>query len=79
MYGKLMDFIGGRRPDFSHMRLWTSGSAPLLVRDFERIKEVFGKEPVEREGMTETGMNFSNPVRGTRKPGSIGVPLPGLG
>ncbi len=78
MYGKLMDVMGGMRPDFSHMRLWTSGSAPLLVGDFERIKEVFGKEPVEREGMTETGMNFSNPVRGTRKPGSIGVPLPGL-
>jgi malonyl-CoA/methylmalonyl-CoA synthetase len=78
MYGKLMDFMGERRHDFSHMRLWTSGSAPLLVKDFERIKEVFGKEPVEREGMTETGMNFSNPVRGTRRPGSIGVPLPGL-
>jgi len=78
MYATLMDYLGERRPDLSHMRLWTSGSAPLLVRDFERIKEVFGKEPVEREGMTETGMNFSNPVRGTRKPGSIGVPLPGL-
>ncbi len=78
MYGKLMDFMGDKRPDFSHIRLWTSGSAPLLARDFERIKEVFGKEPVEREGMSETGMNFSNPVRGTRKPGSIGMPLPGL-
>ena len=78
MYGKLMDFMGERRPDFSHMRLWTSGSAPLLARDFERIKEAFGKEPVEREGMTETGMNFSNPLQGARKPGSIGVPLPGL-
>ncbi len=78
MYGKLLETLGDRRPDFSHMRLWTSGSAPLLPRDFERIRDTFGKEPVEREGMSETGMNFSNPVRGTRKPGSIGHPLPGL-
>jgi malonyl-CoA/methylmalonyl-CoA synthetase len=78
MYAKLMDYVGEQRLDFAHMRLWTSGSAPLLVKDFERIKEAFGKEPVEREGMTETGMNFSNPVRGVRKPGSIGLPLPGL-
>jgi malonyl-CoA/methylmalonyl-CoA synthetase len=50
----------------------------LLVKDFERIKQTFGKEPVEREGMSETGMNFSNPLRGKKKPGSIGLPLPGL-
>ena len=78
MYGKLMDYLGDRRPDFDHIRLWTSGSAPLLVKDFERIRRVFGKEPVEREGMSETGMNFSNPITGIRKPGSIGLPLPGL-
>jgi malonyl-CoA/methylmalonyl-CoA synthetase len=78
IYAKLMDQVGDRKFDFSHMRLWTSGSAPLLARDFERIHELFGKEPVEREGMSETGMNFSNPVRGRRKPGSIGIPLPAL-
>ena len=80
MYSRLMDYLQDRRlqPDFSHMRLWTSGSAPLLVKDFERIKRIFGKEPVEREGMSETGMNFSNPLNGMRKPGSIGVPLPDL-
>jgi malonyl-CoA/methylmalonyl-CoA synthetase len=50
----------------------------LLPKDFERIRGVFGKEPVEREGMSETGMNFSNPLRGVRKPGSIGLPLPNL-
>ena len=76
MYGKMMDYLGGKVLDFEHMRLWTSGSAPLLPRDFERIKRIFGKEPVEREGMSETGMNFSNPLRGVRKPGSIGLPLP---
>jgi malonyl-CoA/methylmalonyl-CoA synthetase len=78
MYGKLMEHMGEVKRDFHHMRLWTSGSAPLLAEDFERINAVFGNEPIEREGMTETGMNFSNPLRGVRKPGSIGVPLPGL-
>ena len=78
MYGKLMDYLGDRKLDFEHMRLWTSGSAPLLPQDFERIYKTFGKRPVEREGMTETGMNFSNPLRGKRKAGSIGYPLPGL-
>lgn len=78
MYGKMMDYVGEKRFDFKHMRLWTSGSSPLLAKDFERITKIFGKEPVEREGMSETGMNFSNPVRGKRKPGSIGLPLPDL-
>jgi acyl-CoA synthetase (AMP-forming)/AMP-acid ligase II len=66
----------GKKQDFSHLRLLASGSAPLLPKDFERIKKVFGKEPVEREGMSETGMNFSNPLRDMKKPGSIGLPLP---
>jgi malonyl-CoA/methylmalonyl-CoA synthetase len=78
MYAKLMEYLGDDRPDFAHVRLWTSGSAPLLVADFERIHQVFGKQPVEREGMSETGMNFSNPLHGRRKPGSIGIPLPQL-
>jgi malonyl-CoA/methylmalonyl-CoA synthetase len=78
MYAKLMEQIDERAFDFSHMRLWTSGSAPLLIQDFERIHQLFGKEPLEREGMSETGMNFSNPLHGKRKPGSIGIPLPDL-
>jgi malonyl-CoA/methylmalonyl-CoA synthetase len=79
MYTKLLDFLEAKkRPDFSHLRLITSGSAPLLIKEFNRITEVFGQEPVEREGMSETGMNFSNPVHGRRIPGSIGLPLPEL-
>ncbi len=78
MYAKLMDYLGDRKLDFAHMRLWTSGSAPLLPQDFKRVYATFGKEPVEREGMSETGMNFSNPLGGERKPGSIGYPLPDL-
>lgn len=76
MYSKLLEFVGEKRVDLSHMRLLTSGSAPLSPKDFFRIKEIFGKEVVEREGMSETGMNFSNPLHGEKKPGSIGVPLP---
>jgi malonyl-CoA/methylmalonyl-CoA synthetase len=78
MYTKLMDAMGSKAIDFSHLRLLTSGSAPLLIQEFKRIEKLFGKKPVEREGMSETGMNFSNPLRGERKPGSIGLPFPGL-
>ena len=78
MYGKLMGYLGDRKLDFEQVRLWTSGSAPLLPREFENIYKTFGKQPVEREGMTETGMNFSNPLKGNRKAGSIGYPLPDL-
>ena len=78
MYARMMDFSEGKKLHFENVRLWTSGSAPLLPKDFERIKKTFGKEPVEREGMSETGMNFSNPLKGARKSGSIGLPLPDL-
>jgi malonyl-CoA/methylmalonyl-CoA synthetase len=78
MYTRLLDAMEGNPRDFSHIRLLTSGSAPLLVKDFHRIEQMFGRQPVEREGMSETGMNFSNPLKGERKPGSIGLPLPGL-
>lgn len=78
MYTRLMDAMGGKAIDFSHIRLLTCGSAPLLIQEYKRIEKRFGKKPVEREGMSETGMNFSNPLKGDRKPGSIGRPLPGL-
>jgi len=80
MYRKLLERFESRYTlmDFDHIRLWASGSAPLLKKDFARIKRLLGKEPVEREGMSETGMNFSNPLSGKRKPGSIGLPLPNL-
>jgi len=78
MYTKLLDFTGNQTIDFSHIRLLTSGSAPLLEKEFERITRIFGKEPVEREGMSETGMNFSNPINGKKIPGSIGIPLPNV-
>jgi malonyl-CoA/methylmalonyl-CoA synthetase len=76
MYLRMIDKMESGKRDFSHLRLLASGSAPLLPKDFEKIKKFFGKEPVEREGMSETGMNFSNPFRGVKKPGSIGLCLP---
>lgn len=78
MYLSLINTIANQSLSFDHLRLLTSGSAPLPAPDFEKIKQVFGKEPVEREGMSETGMNFSNPLKGKKKPGSIGIPLPGV-
>jgi malonyl-CoA/methylmalonyl-CoA synthetase len=78
MYTKLLDVVEAKHYNFDHIRLWASGSAPLPVKDFQRIAHILGKQPVEREGMSETGMNFSNPLRGERKPGSIGMPLPGV-
>ena len=82
MYTKLIDHLeagGDATPsDFAHIRLLTSGSAPLAEKDFKRIETFFGQPPVEREGMSETGMNFSNPLHGRRVPGSIGKPLPML-
>ena len=78
MYLRMIYSMDKKKQNFNHLRLLASGSAPLLPKDFEKIKKVFGKEPVEREGMSETGMNFSNPLRGARKSGSIGLPLPNV-
>ena len=61
-----------------NMRLFTSGSAPLLPQTFEAFRQATGQEIVERYGMTETGMNTSNPLDGERKPGTVGTALPGV-
>jgi acyl-CoA synthetase (AMP-forming)/AMP-acid ligase II len=61
------------------MRLFVSGSAPLLASDHEAFAARTGHEIVERYGMTETGMNAGNPyVGGPRKPGTVGKPLSGI-
>ena len=61
-----------------NMRLFTSGSAPLLQQTFDEFTKLTGHRIVERYGMTETGMNTSNPIDGERKPGTVGPPLPGV-
>lgn len=59
----------------AHMRLFTSGSAPLLAETFEEFKARTGLSILERYGMTETGMNTSNPYDGERRAGTVGFPL----
>ena len=53
-----------------------SGSAALPVSTLERWKQISGHTLMERYGMTEIGMALSNPLRGERVPGSVGIPLP---
>lgn len=68
-----------RRSDgASELRLMVSGSAALPVPVFERWREITGHTLLERYGMTEIGMALSNPLRGERRPGHVGQPLPGV-
>ena len=60
------------------LRLMVSGSAALPVSVLERWGELSGHTLLERYGMTEIGMGLSNPYRGERIPGSVGMPLPGV-
>ena len=61
-----------------HMRLFISGSAPLLSETHIEFEKRTGKKILERYGMTETNMNISNPYDGSRKAGTVGIPLPGI-
>ena len=77
-YTRLLD-----HPDFTgdltrHMRLFVSGSAPMLVETHEQFQKTTGHTVLERYGMTETQMNTSNPLHGNRIPGTVGFPLPGV-
>ncbi len=68
-------------PDFTReatagMRLFTSGSAPLLAETHEAFEARTGHRILERYGMTETNMSTSNPYEGARKAGTVGLPLP---
>ncbi len=71
------------RPDFTAavtagMRLFTSGSAPLLEETFHAFEARTGQRILERYGMTETGMNTSNPLDRERRAGTVGPALPGV-
>ncbi len=61
-----------------NMRLFISGSAPLLSETFHAFEERTGYTILERCGMTETGMNTSNPLDGDRIAGTVGLALPGV-
>lgn len=60
------------------MRLFVSGSAPLLPATHGEFRERTGHAILERYGLTETGMNTSNPYSGERRAGTVGFPLPGV-
>ena len=62
----------------ANMRLFISGSAPLLVDTHEKWEERTGHRILERYGMTETNMSTSNPYEGERRAGTVGFPLPGV-
>ncbi|MDE3029467.1 MAG: malonyl-CoA synthase [Paracoccaceae bacterium] len=77
-YTRLLDDARFTRDLVEHMRLFTSGSAPLLAETHVSFEERTGHRILERYGMTETNMNTSNPYDGERRAGTVGMPLPGV-
>src|SRR6185436_1899465 len=80
MYVRLVDELrrSGDSAGLKRMRLFCSGSAPHAPETFAAFRELTGHAILERYGMTETGMNLSNPYAGPRLPGTVGMPLPGV-
>jgi malonyl-CoA/methylmalonyl-CoA synthetase len=76
-YTRLLDDPRFERTDCGRMRLFISGSAPLPASTHEAFRARTGHAILERYGMTETVMLTSNPLNGERRPGTVGLPLPG--
>jgi malonyl-CoA/methylmalonyl-CoA synthetase len=77
-YTRLLKHPGLTPEATGHMRLFVSGSAPLLAETHREWQEKTGHAILERYGMTETGMNTSNPYDGERIAGTVGLPLDGI-
>ncbi len=77
-YTRLLDDPRLTRDLVAGMRLFISGSAPLLADTHRQWEERTGHRILERYGMTETNMNTSNPCEGERRAGTVGRPLPGV-
>ena len=77
-YTRLLQHPGLTREATAHMRLFVSGSAPLLAETHAEFEARSGHAILERYGMTETNMNTSNPYDGARVAGTVGKPLPGV-
>ena len=77
-YTRLLRHAGLTPEAVSSMRLFVSGSAPLLAETHREWRARTGHAILERYGMTETGMNVSNPYDGERVAGTVGLPLPGV-
>jgi malonyl-CoA/methylmalonyl-CoA synthetase len=69
---------GGHLAALRGLRLIVSGSAPLPAALSETVLAQAGQRPLERYGMTETGMITGNPLHGDRRPGTVGRPFPGV-
>jgi malonyl-CoA/methylmalonyl-CoA synthetase len=78
IYQRILALPDAADYDLSGMRLLTSGSDRLPDELFVAFQETYGHTLLERYGMTETGMNLSNPLVGERRRGSVGLPLPGV-
>lgn len=80
MYVRLLEHLGAH-PEASaalaKARLFTSGSAPLPASDFAAFRGKTGHAILERYGMSETLFTLSNPYDGQRRPGTVGLPVPG--
>jgi len=77
-YTRLLDDPRLTRERVAHMRLFVSGSAPLLAETHATWEARTGHRILERYGMTETNMITSNPYDGERRAGTVGFPLPGV-
>jgi len=77
-YTRLLQHSGFTRQRCASIRLFVSGSAPLLAETHREFRDRTGHAILERYGMSETLMNTSNPYDGERVPGSVGPPLPGV-
>ena len=77
MYGRLVAEAQQRGVPSHLPRLFVSGSAPLSPHLFDEFERIFGQRILERYGMTETGMNLTNPYDGERRAGTVGGPFPG--
>ncbi|MGF1500808.1 MAG: malonyl-CoA synthase [Paracoccaceae bacterium] len=75
-YTRLLAEPGLTREAVRNMRVFISGSAPLLAETHRDWEARTGHAILERYGMTETSMNTSNPYEGARRAGTVGVPLP---
>lgn len=76
-YARFLALDDAHTFNLDHVRLFTSGSAPLPATDHQAFEARFGHRVLERYGMTEVGIVLSNPYDAERRPGSVGFPVPG--
>jgi malonyl-CoA/methylmalonyl-CoA synthetase len=78
MYERLVRWEGIEAAELGSLRLLISGSAPLSPSLAREVTRLFGQQPLDRYGTTETGLDVSNPYDGPRRIGMVGLALPGI-